>query len=56
MTPVDKILLRAIQKRGKQCAKEAMELMGFIVTVENGWVVRKNSDGSTVKIEQLKKI
>lgn len=38
---------------GKKAAKAAMETMGYVVTIKDGWVVRKFEDG---KIEQIERI
>lgn len=38
---------------GKKAAKAAMEAMGYVVTIKDGWVVRKFEDG---KIEQIERI
>lgn len=37
-----------------RASKRAMQLVGYIIKTENGWVVRKNSDGTTLKIKKYK--
>ncbi len=34
-------------------SNEAMKIMGYVVVAENGWVVRKNADGTTERIEKI---
>ncbi len=49
-------LERALSKATRNLTKEAMELMGYEVTVEDNWVVRKYKDGRVEKIEEIEKI
>ena len=51
--PTKRLLIRKAQSAGRAAAKEAMELMGYVVTVKDGWVVKLFPDGSNEKIKQL---
>jgi hypothetical protein len=46
-------LLSKAKSAGKIAAKNAMEIMGYVVTVKDGWVVKEHQDGT---IEQLEKL
>ncbi len=48
-----KILVGKAKSAGKIAAKNAMDVMGYVVTVKDGWVVREHRDGSIDKIEKL---
>lgn len=48
-----RLLVGNAQSAGKVAARNAMEIMGYVVTVRDGWVVRAHSDG---RIEQLEKL
>ena len=48
-----RLLVGKAQSAGKIAAKNAMEVMGYVVTVKDGWVVRAHSDGSVEQIEEL---
>ena len=37
----------------KSAAKKAMTDIGYVIIVEDGWVVKKYSDGEIEKIEEL---
>lgn len=38
---------------GKAAAQRAMDVMGYVVTIEAGWVVKKFPNGQTEQIQQL---
>lgn len=46
-------LLSKAKAAGKKSAEMAMEVMGYIVVAEDGWVVRKNADGTTERLEKI---
>ena len=48
-----RILIRAARAAGKRAAQRAMQVMGYIVTMEDGWVVKKYSNGHIEKIEPI---
>ncbi|HWK57216.1 MAG TPA: hypothetical protein VNQ80_07765 [Parapedobacter sp.] len=48
-----RMVVSKAQAAGKKAAKAAMDTMGYVVTVQDGWVVRKNEDGSIERIKQL---
>lgn len=48
-----RILVSTAKAAGTKASKEAMELMGYVVTTHNGWVVKKFADG---RIEPIKRI
>lgn len=37
----------------KEGAKKAMNHNGYVIIAENGWVVKKHSNGEIVKLERL---
>jgi hypothetical protein len=41
------------QSAGKAAAQNAMDVMGYVVTVQDGWVVRAYRDGHVEQIEKL---
>ena len=45
-----KQLQEIINAAFNKAAKEAMEIMGYVVFSENGWVVKKYKDGRKEKI------
>ena len=53
----DDLTKRTIVQRarfaGRRAALRAMRVMGFVVTIEDGWVIKKFKDG---KIERVSKI
>ena len=51
-----RILERALRKATRNLTNEAMEIMGYIVTVTDGWVVRINNDGTQERISKIKKV
>lgn len=53
MNEFDKSILKDIQEAGLEAQKKALEIMKFIIVAEDGWIVRKNKDGSTVKLHKL---
>ncbi|REA62075.1 hypothetical protein DSL64_10490 [Dyadobacter luteus] len=48
-----RLLISKAKSAGKIAAKNAMDTMGYIVTVQDGWVVKRYESG---KIEQLQKL
>jgi len=38
---------------GRRAAKNAMEVMGYVVVSEDGWVVKKIKDGRVEKLSKL---
>ncbi|RQP18239.1 MAG: hypothetical protein EAS52_06105 [Parapedobacter sp.] len=48
-----RIVISKAQAAGKKAARAAMDTMGYVVTVQDGWVVRKNEDGSIERIKRL---
>ncbi|KQS30759.1 hypothetical protein [Dyadobacter sp. Leaf189] len=49
-----RLLISRAQSAGRAAAKEAMQIMGYVVTVTDGWVVKRFADGSVEKIKELK--
>lgn len=49
----DTIALKAIEDAGKKAAATAMEVMGYTLVEEKGWLVKKHADGSTEKISKI---
>jgi hypothetical protein len=48
-----RILVSAARAGGREAAKNAMDIMGYVVVVKNGWIVRKYPDGTIEKLERL---
>ncbi|CAG5067859.1 hypothetical protein DYBT9623_00586 [Dyadobacter sp. CECT 9623] len=48
-----RMLISKVQQAGRVAAKEAMEVMGYVVTVRDGWVVKQHADGSIERIKEL---
>jgi hypothetical protein len=48
-------LLRAAQSGIQQAAIETMNVMGYTVVVNRGWVVKKFADGTIEKLERVAK-
>jgi len=48
-----RILLSRARRAGHHAASQAMSLMGYVVTVKDGWLVKQYANGIT---EQLQKI
>ncbi|MCP5347100.1 MAG: hypothetical protein R3F41_08110 [Gammaproteobacteria bacterium] len=46
-------LKRAASKGIREASKQAMEVAGSVLTVEDGWLVRRYEDGRVEKIEKL---
>jgi hypothetical protein len=51
-----RIVLRAIKRGSKDISDETMEVMGYNVTVQDGWVVKKFSDGHIEQMERVETI
>jgi hypothetical protein len=47
------LLVSSAQRAGRVAAYEAMKIMGYVVTVKNGWVVKVYADGSEEKLKEL---
>lgn len=45
-----RLLVRKAKSAGKSAARRAMENAGFLVKVENDWVVKEHEDGRKEKI------
>ena len=39
----------------RRAAKESMEIMGYVVVAEDGWVVKKFKDGRIERLSELEK-
>ncbi|MCF2487664.1 hypothetical protein [Dyadobacter sp. CY347] len=49
-----RLLVSRAQSAGRAAAKEAMQIMGHVVTVRDGWVVKVYEDGRIEQLEELK--
>lgn len=47
-------LVRVASAAVKKASDASMQIAGYVVKAENGWIVRENSDGSVVQLEKLK--
>ncbi len=45
-----RMVVRKAAKAGQLASDQAMQVMGYVVTTQGKWVVRKNIDGSVEKI------
>ena len=48
-----RLLLTRAKQAGQQAASQAMTLMGYVITVKDGWLIKEYADG---QIEQLQKV
>ena len=48
-----RLLLSRAKSAGRDAASQAMNLMGYVITVKDGWLVKQYANGIT---EQLQKI
>jgi hypothetical protein len=48
-----RILVTKAKSAGRAAAKNAMEVMGYVVTVQDGWVVKQYQDGRVEQIQEL---
>lgn len=48
-----RVIVSKAKSAGKFAAKNAMELMGYVVTVKDGWIVREYQNGKIEKVEKL---
>jgi hypothetical protein len=46
-------LISKAKSAGKLAAKDAMEIMGYVVTVKDGWIVEQYEDGRIVKLSEI---
>jgi hypothetical protein len=46
-------LISEAQKAGKEAAAKSMEVMGYIMISQDGWVVKQFKDGTIEKVEEL---
>jgi hypothetical protein len=49
----DNPALEAIEAAGKEASANAMEIMGYAIIEEKGWLVKKHSDGHKEKISKI---
>ncbi len=48
-----RMLVSKARSAGKIAAKNAMQIMGYVVTVKDGWIVKQYENGTIEQIEQL---
>lgn len=48
-----RVVIRATKKGMKIASQEAMNTMGYTIIAQEGWIVKKNQDGSVERIEQI---
>ena len=49
-----RVVVRAIKKGMKKVSQETMDIMGYNVVAQDGWVVKKHKDGTIELIEKIK--
>lgn len=50
-----RLLVSASRIQGIKATKEAMQVMGYVVVAQDGWVVKKYADNTIERINQLPK-
>jgi hypothetical protein len=48
-----RMVVATAKAAGRRAAKKAMEVMGYVVVSEDGWVVKKFKDGRVEKMSKL---
>ncbi|WP_028787327.1 hypothetical protein [Terrimonas ferruginea] len=48
-----RMVVATAKAAGRRAAKNAMEVMGYVVVSEGGWVVKKFKDGRVEKLSKL---
>ncbi|QDH78192.1 hypothetical protein FKX85_03710 [Echinicola soli] len=48
-----RLVERKSSKAFKEGAKKAMEINGYVMVAENGWVVKKFKDGQIEKVKEI---
>ncbi|WP_268122881.1 hypothetical protein [Roseivirga pacifica] len=51
-----RILFSRTKKAFKDAAEDAMNLVGYVVVAEDGWVVKKHQDGRVERIKELDQV
>lgn len=51
-----RMLVNAAAKGFKKASEEAMQLMGYIVIAQDGWVVKKYADGKIEKLSLIEQV
>lgn len=51
-----RVLVRAASPAVKIASRRAMEVAGYVVKAENGWVVRVDQDGTKSRISKIRNI
>jgi hypothetical protein len=48
-----RLLVNKAKSAGAAAANDAMTVMGFVVTVKDGWVVKQYADGNTEQLQEI---
>jgi hypothetical protein len=48
-----RLIERKSNKAFKEAAKKAMEINGYVVIAQDGWIVKKHKNGSIVKLKEI---
>ena len=48
-----RILVSSARRAGLKASKEAMQIMGYIVVAQDGWIIKKFADGRIEKLEAI---
>lgn len=48
-----RLLVSKAKSAGVNAAQQAMDVMGFVVTVKDGWVVREYANGATEQLQEI---
>lgn len=47
------VVISKAKQAGKFASKNAMDIMGYVVTVKDGWIVREYKNGNIERVEKL---
>jgi hypothetical protein len=48
-----RLLVSAAKSGVRKAAEETMQIMGYTIIAQNGWVVKKYPDGRTLKLKRI---
>jgi len=50
-----RILVSVARAAIRKASDSAMDIMGYVVKAENGWVIREDKDGTKTRLEKISK-
>ena len=48
-----RLLLSKAKSAGRNAASQAMNLMGYVITVKDGWLIKQYANGATEKVQKV---